>query len=192
MAKSMFDKDWVEAYFENGIDIKNRRVFLDSDIGGQSIGAAIRGLYLMETESNIDPVEMFISSFGGCLYDTLALYDIINTVTCPVHTFTYGKCMSGAVLLLAAGEKGQRWVTPHVSFMFHDLFAELEGTRAQLQHEYKHTKQLGETWVKLIAKNSSQNSKWWDARAKKSSDFYFSAEEAIDWGLADQIWVEKE
>ena len=71
----MFDKDWVDAYFENGVDVANRRVFLDSEITDVSIGSAVRGLYLMETESDEQPVEMFISSYGGDLQETLALYD---------------------------------------------------------------------------------------------------------------------
>lgn len=189
--KKMFDKDWVEAYFENGVDVANRRIFV-GDIDAETVDYAIKGLYLMDTESTTKPCEMFISSYGGTMYDALALYDIMNTLECPIHTFAYGKCMSAAPLLLAAGVPGQRWVAPHVAFMHHDWSDEIEGTGAQIEAAVKHTKQIGEMSTKLLAQHSSKTFKWWNDRAKKPHDFYFSAEEAIDWGLADQMWVEKE
>lgn len=186
------DKDWVNAYFDQGIDITNRRVFLDSDIGEASIGSAVRGLYLMETESRDKPVEIFISSFGGCIYESLAFYDIMNTISCPLHTFAYGKCMSAAPLLLAAGEPGHRWVAPNVAFMHHDWSADLGGTGSQVTATLKHLEELGQTWTKLLSKHTNKDFKWWNLRAKRPADFYFSADEALEWGVADQIWVEKQ
>jgi ATP-dependent Clp protease protease subunit len=190
MTKPMFDSDWVEAYFENGVDVTNRRVFI-GDIDAESVGFAIKGLYLMETESDDKPCEMFISSYGGTVYDALALYDIINTISCPVHTFAYGKCMSAAPLLLAAGTAGHRWVAPHVAFMHHDWFDDISGKGTELEAWVKHNESVGKMWTNLLAKHSNKDFKWWHARAKKPADFFFTADEAIEWGLADQVWVEK-
>lgn len=190
MSKNMFDKDWVDAYFENGVDVANRRVFI-GDIDDVSVDFAIKGLYLMDTESKTKPCEMFVSSYGGTLYDALALYDIMNTLSCPIHTFAYGKCMSAAPLLLAAGVPGHRWVAPHVSFMHHDWSAELDGTGSQIEATVKHYEEIGKTWTALLAKHSNKDQRWWNVRAKKPADFFFSAGDAIDWGLADHIWVEK-
>ena len=191
MAKRMFDKDWVDAYFDNGVDIANRRVFI-GDIDETSVDYAIKGLYLMETESKTEPCEMFISSYGGNIYDALALYDIMNTLSCPIHTFAYGKCMSAAPLLLAAGEPGNRWVAPHVAFMHHDWLDDIEGKASEIEAAYKHNETIGKIWTTLLAKHSNKDFRWWHHRAKKPADFYFSAEEAMEWGLADSMWVEKD
>lgn len=191
MIKSMFDKDWVEAYFENGVDVTNRRVFI-GDIDATSVDYAIKGLYLMETESSTKPCEMFISSYGGNVYDSLALYDIMNTLSCPIHTFAYGKCMSAAPLLLAAGTPGQRWVAPHVAFMHHDWADEIEGKGSELEAAVKHNEKTGQIWTKLLAQHTKKDFKWWHTRSKKPADFYFGSEEALEWGVADQIWVEKD
>ena len=190
MKKTMFDNDWVEAYFENGVDIVNRRVFI-GDIDSVSVDFAIKGLYLMETESTSDPCEMFISSYGGTIYDALALYDVMNTLTCPIHTFAYGKCMSAAPLLLAAGCPGNRWVAPHVAFMHHDWADDLVGKGSEIQAAVKHNEQISETWTKLLAKHTKKDFRWWNHRAKKLPDFFFSADEAVEWGLADAVWVQK-
>lgn len=186
----MFDKDWVDAYFEKGVDIANRRVFI-GDIDETSADNAIKGLYLMETESKDKPCEIFISSYGGILYDTLALYDIMNTISCPIHTFGYGKIMSAAVVLIAAGEKGNRWISPHVSFMHHDWAAEMEGKGQELQGLIKHYEETCEQWLKLLEQHTDRDKRWWKMRSRKPADFYFTASEAIEWGVADSIWVEK-
>jgi len=184
------DKDWVDAYFDHGIDVANRRVFLDQDIDEKSTSAVVKGLYLMETISE-EPIEMFISSFGGCVYESLAMYDIMNTVKCPIHTFGYGKIMSAAVLLIAAGQPGYRWIAPNVSFMHHDWAAEIEGKAQELQGMVKHYEKIGQDWTALLSKHTTKDKKWWNLRAKKPADFYFTADEALDWGVADQMWSEK-
>jgi len=184
------DKDWVEAYFQHGIDIVNRRVFL-GDIEQDTVDAAIKGMYLMETSDSVTPIELFISSYGGSIYDALALYDIMQTIKCPIHTFAYGKCMSAAPLLLAAGEPGHRWVAAHTFFMHHDGASGMEGKTTALKAEMKHLEQLDKAWTELFAKLSNKTFKWWDDRSKRSGDFFFSADEAIEWGLADSIWSER-
>jgi len=183
-------KDWVDAYFEHGVDIANRRVFI-GEIDSGSVDKVIKGLYLMDSNSETKPCEMFISSEGGTLYDTLALFDIMQTLKCPVHTFAYGLCMSAAPLLLAAGSKGHRWVAEHTSFMHHDWSSELEGTGSQLKATIAHSEAIGKVWTQLLTKHSTKDFRFWEARAKKGADFYFSADDAINWGLADSIWSEK-
>lgn len=187
---SKIDKDWVDAYFDHGVDVANRRVFI-GEINEETIGAVIKGLYLMETIDDSKPCEMFISSYGGSVYDALALYDIMNTMTCPIHTFAYGKCMSAAPLLLAAGEKDHRWVAPHVAMMTHDWLDELEGRGTQLAAGVKHGEDLARTWNRLIAQHSNKDFAFWQRLSKKNADYYFTADDAIEFGIADQIWSEK-
>lgn len=184
------DKDWVDAYFDHGVDVANRRVFL-GDIDADTVDKAIKGMYLMETSDPKKPIELFISSYGGTIYDALALYDIMQTLTCPVHTFAYGKCMSAAPLLLAAGDSGHRWVAAHASFMHHDWASEIDGKGEYIKAEVKHSEELGRTWTRLLADISTKDFKWWNDRSRRSADFFFSADEAIEWGLADSIWNEK-
>jgi len=190
MKEMMFDSDWVNAYFDKGVDVVNRRVFI-GDIDADTVDAAIKGMYLMETEDKKEPIELFISSYGGTIYDALALYDIINTIRCPIHTFGYGKVMSAAPLLLAAGDKDCRWVAANVTLMHHDWSEEIEGRGEKLKADVKHSEALGKRWTELLANHSNQTFKWWNDRAKKSADFYFGADEAIEWGIADAIWNEK-
>ena len=125
------------------------------------------------------------------MYDALALYDIMQTVKCPIHTFAYGKIMSAAPLLLAAGEPGQRWCTQHVAFMHHDWSAEMSGTGNALNANIKHNNEVNKTWTKLLVKHSNKDNRFWQSKANQAGDFFFGADEAIEWGIVDSIWSEK-
>lgn len=186
-----FPREAVDAYFQHGVDLENRRVFI-GDIDAESVVTAVKALYLMETESKTDPCEMFISSYGGEVCEALALYDVIQTLQCPVHCFAYGKCMSAAPLLLAAGEPGHRWVAQHVSFMHHDWSAEVDGRGTQLQAYMKYYERENENWIRLLTKHSTKDYKFWSRKAKMTSDFFFGSKEALEWGIADAIWSEKD
>lgn len=185
------DKDWVEAYFDHGVDVANRRIFLTGEIDEDTIGDVIKGLYLMDSDAT-EPVELFISSCGGDIYEMFALYDIMRTVNCPVHTFAYGKCQSGAPLLLACGEPGHRWVAPNCFFMVHDSWGsvpEMNTEAAEVQ--IKHDKDVKLRWCRALAKHSDKDLRFWKRVTKKGSDTFFGSDDAIEWGLADKIWDQK-
>lgn len=185
-----FSKELLGPYFDHGIDLDNRRVFV-GDIDSDTVSKIVKGLYLMETEDDTEPCEMFISSYGGSVYEALALYDIMNTIKIPIHTFGYGKVMSAAPLLLAAGEPGQRWVSPHAAFMYHEAADEISGKFRDMTAALKQGQWLDDTWIKLIARHSSKDTRFWKGLNGKP-DFYFGAEEAIEYGIADSIWIEKD
>lgn len=186
----MFQKDLLDSYFDRGVDLQNRRVFV-GDIDDTTVTNIVKGLYLMETDNPDEPCEMFISSNGGDVYEAISLYDIMQTIKCPIHTFAYGKCMSAAPLLLAAGEQGNRWVSPHAMFMYHEASGGVEGKLRDMAVALKQEQFVDATWMKLMTENSKKELKFWKALNNKP-DYYFTADEAIEWGIADSIWVEKD
>ena len=185
------DKDHISALFEHGVDLKNRRVFLDSEVDEDSAAMVVRGLYLMETESKTSTIEVFISSEGGCVYEMMGIYDIMNTIKCPIQTFAYAKCMSCAILLLAAGSPGQRWVGPNTSFMHHAMSSGTDGVRLKMKADVAHMDALESRRLELLGLHTHRPKKFWADRARRQADIYFTAEDAIEWGVADHIWVEK-
>lgn len=186
----MFDKEQLDSYFDRGIDLQNRRVFV-GDIDSTTVTNIVKGLYLMETDDPCEPCEMFISSVGGEVCEAIALYDIMQTIKCPIHTFAYGKCMSAAPLLLAAGKPGERWVSPHAAFMYHEASAGIEGKLRDAAVALKHEQNMDNLWIKLMAEHTNKDERFWK-RLNSKPDYYFTADEATDWGIADSIWVEKQ
>lgn len=183
------DPQWASIYLDKGIDTRNRRIFLN-DINEDSAMDVIKALYYLDTISD-EPLELFICSYGGSLDHCMAIYDILQTLKCQVRTFAFGVCMSAAPLLLSAGDKGQRWVTEHTQFMVHQYSSTISGTGESMQSELKQDLRVDKKWCEILSSHSSKTTKFWVDNCKKSADFYFTAEQAIAWGIADSIWEER-
>ena len=195
------NKEQLSTYFEYGIDIKNRKVFLFDDVGEDTIGYVIKGLYLMEAEvtqaqhdsGNIPAIELFIGSFGGSEYEMWALYDVISTLESPVHTTAIGKCMSAAPLLIACGTPGHRYATPNCWFMVHQAWDDFgEGRVDEVRKNIDHYEAMGLRWYKLMAKHTNQSAAFWRKHCEQIGDKYFDAYQAQKWGLIDHVWDEKD
>jgi ATP-dependent Clp protease protease subunit len=187
------NKDWVEAYFEYGVDVQNRKVFLFDAVEAVTIGNVIKGLYLMDNQNNQhQPIELFIGSFGGNEYEMFALYDVIRTLKSPIHTTAIGKCMSAAPLLVACGEPGHRYATPNTWFMVHQSWDDFGAKRVdEFKKDLAHYDKMGATWYDLMEKHTVQDAVFWRKQCEKVGDSFFDAETALAWGLVDQIWEEK-
>lgn len=182
----------IETYFEYGIDCKNRRIFLLSGIEEEHIDRIIKGIYLLDANDNKKPIELFIGSFGGSMYEMFSLYDVLNTTTCPIHTVAIGKCMSAAPLLVAAGKRGERYTMPNAQWMIHQPSTEYGPTRFdEIKIDIQHSENLKIRWISLLEKHSKLTKAQWLRLINKVGDQYFSAEEAIERGLVDHIWSEK-
>lgn len=187
------NKDWIDIYFDYGVDKQNRRIFLLNDIDEESIGMVIKGLYSMDIESTERPIKLFIGSLGGSDYEMLALYDVIHTLKSPVHTIAVGKCLSAAPLLVACGAKGHRFATPNTWFMVHQASDDFGNRKlGALEKEFKHMLNMERQWETLMAKHTNQSSEFWRKHCQNIGDKFFSAKQAKVWGLIDHIWDEKE
>lgn len=191
--KARITKDWVEAYFNYGIDRTNRRIFMFDGVDEDSIGMVIKGLYYMDAESAEKPIELFIGSFGGSEYEMYALYDVIGTLSSPIHTTAIGKCMSAAPLLVARGEPGFRYATPNTWFMVHQSWDDFGPRRVdEIKKDIKHYEDMGKKWYELMESHTSQTASFWRKHCEATGDKYFDAYQAQEWGLIDHIWDEKD
>lgn len=185
----------LEAALEYGVDIKGRRIFLHGGVDEDTIATAIRGMYLLADESK-EAIELLVSSYGGSLDESFALHDVTRTIRVPVITCGLGKCQSAAPLLVACGQKGERYATEHTSFMLHDAqmyFAEEDGDYpSNIIASAQVTVKMMDTYAKLMAKYTKRDKRFWVRIFSGKVDRFFTAEEALDWGVIDQIWSEKD
>jgi ATP-dependent Clp protease protease subunit len=181
----------LEAALEHGIDIKGRRIFLQGDVEADTIAVAIRGMYLMADGSD-EPINLYIASYGGDIDETFALHDVTRTIRVPVHTTALGMCMSAAPFLVACGQPGERYASENCEFMLHTASLELDGTMLNMEGTVEATKRRCERMDRLLAKYTNMPYRHWQKFSKASTDHYFGAEQALEWGLIDQIWSEKD
>jgi ATP-dependent Clp protease protease subunit len=188
-------KEWVDVYFEYGIDIANRRIFLLDGVEEDTISAVIKGLYFMDSQNKDvkKPIELFIGSFGGSEYEMFALYDVTRTIASPIHTVAIGKCMSAAPLLVAGGQKGHRYATANTFFMVHEGWSDFGEKRYDsIKADIKHVDHLSKHWYELMEKHTSKTIAFWKKMCAKVGDEYFDAATALEYGIIDHIWDEKE
>jgi len=182
----------LNTYFDHGLDVEQRRIFLLGDVDESPIGKTVKSLYYLDGLCEDTPIELFVGSLGGSEYEMLALYDVLMTIKSPIHTVALGKCMSAAPLLVAAGEKGHRYSMPNTQWMVHMSWAEPDPLRIDvLKKLNNHYEELCDRWYGLMANHSQLAPAQWKRICNRVGDTYFNAEMALEYGLVDQLWMEK-
>ena len=189
-----FSKDDIDYYFTYGLDVKHRSIFLTSDLEDEETSNVIKGLYLLDNQSQeIKPIELRISSYGGDICNMMAIHDATRTIQSPVYTTGIGKVMSAAVLLVACGDKGNRWAGANTSWMVHEPWSDWgEKKMGSVRADLAFTKKLWSGWYQLMEKYTAKDAKFWRRLCQKDGDYFFSTDQACEWGIIDHIWSEKQ
>ncbi len=135
----------------------------------------------------IDPekeITLYIDSPGGSVSGGLAIYDVMKTITAKVHTICIGTCASMGAVLLAAGDR--RTIYPHSQVMIHDpLTLEASGSALNLQEKSRRLMDIRRITCEILAECCNKKLK--QIYAKTAKDTWFSAGEALEFGLVDEI-----
>jgi len=161
-------------------------LFQDIDEGkAEEIIYALK-LYQIESDAEI---EFLISSSGGVASDMFAIYDFmrITRKVAPISTYGVGKVMSAAVLLLAAGSKGRRKVGKNCRIMIHSIIAGSSGAMHDLKNEMKEIQKIQDMYIDVLVKETKLTKKKLKDLFAKNVNAYLSAEEAVEYGIADII-----
>jgi ATP-dependent Clp protease protease subunit len=118
-----------------------------------------------------------------------AIYDVMRQIRkdCPIHTIGLGKVMSAGVLLLAAGTKGQRKIGKNCRVMIHSVLAGSEGPLHNLESELSEIRYTQERYIQALIDETKITQKIMSKLLEKHVNIYLSAEEAIKYGIADEV-----
>ena len=136
-----------------------------------------------------EPFEFIVSSYGGSAVDMFAIYDSMRLIKddCEIHTVGLGKVMSAAVLLLAAGTKGQRKIGANCRLMIHGVISGQQGHLDDLENEMEESKWMQKQYIKALAAESNMTEKYIRNLMKRRLNVYIDAKEAVELGIADMI-----
>lgn len=180
-------------YREMTIDemlLENRTVFLVGEINHVSAAHVImRLLYLHNLDGRQD-VHLYINSPGGIVDDTLAIYDIMRFLTCDIATYCIGRAESGAAIVLMAGKKGKRYILPNAKVMIHQPFGGVYGQAADIEIQAEDLLKTKETLINIMSRCTGQPPD--RIRQESERDRYFSAAEAVAYGICDEIVGEED
>lgn len=165
---------------------EKRHLFLTGDVNHSSANHIVSHLLLLDFQSNED-ITIIINSGGGDIEGgLLTIYDAFQYIKSPIKTFCIGEASSAAGFLLSAGTIGKRLAFPHAKIMLHGVqVSDLSGTQEEISRENKSVRDLNKTLCEILAKHTGQSIKKITKELKK--DKYFTAEEALKYGIIDKI-----
>ena len=142
-----------------------------------------------ETVTTYEPMNFIVSTWGGSAVDMFSIYDIMRMVRddCDISTLGLGKVMSAGVLLLAAGTKGQRRIGKNCRVMLHGVTSGQHGNISDLENEMAEAKWTQERLVTCLTEETKMTKRYIKKVLAKRMNVYFTAEEAVDLGIADEI-----
>jgi ATP-dependent Clp protease protease subunit len=170
-----------------------RTIGLMGDVDEEKAGDLMMGLLLLTDLSGQEPpykpLTMYISTYGGSADEMFGIYDIMSKVKaqCEIHTIGVGKVMSAGTLILAAGTKGKRKIGKHCRVMIHSVNAGQHGDLHNIENEVKAVKQMQDLYINAMCNETHMTKRQIQKLIDRKINVYLSAEEAIEYGIADEI-----
>jgi ATP-dependent Clp protease protease subunit len=170
-----------------------RVVGLFSDVSEEKVAELIHAmLYLSESNvinSKKDPIEFYISTYGGSADDMFGMYDAMRFIqeSTEIHTFGLGKVMSAGVLLLASGTKGKRRIGKNCRVMIHSVIGGNHGPLHNLINEMEAVEQIQKMYSRALIRETNMSKKDLKDLLERKVNVYLTAEEAVEHGIADII-----
>jgi ATP-dependent Clp protease protease subunit len=173
--------------------LENRIVFLGSspETGGNPAitdylaNVTIQKLLFLQYENRTQEIHFYINCPGGSVTATLAIYDTMQFLECPISTYCMGLAASGAAIILAAGTKGKRYCLPNSKVMIHQPWGEVGGQISDIEIQANEITKERHRLNEILAKHSGQPLPAIERETER--DRYFGAEEAKTFGLVDEV-----
>jgi len=177
-------------YGERAYDIysrllKDRIVFVASEIDDQLANAVVAQLLFLEKEDPSKDIDIYINTPGGSVIDGLAIYDTMQLVKPDVSTICVGFAASMGAILLSGGTQGKRFALPNARMMIHQAAGGFTGPASDVQIYAKEVIAARDRLYELIAKHTGK--KISQIMKDADRDRFFSAQEAVEYGLIDEI-----
>jgi len=165
--------------------LKERIIFLGTPVDDFVANTIVAQLLYLSREDPDKDINLYINSPGGSVYAGLSIYDTIQMTPNDVSTYSVGLSASMGVVLLTAGAKGKRYALPSSTMMMHSVSGGGGGTMADVEINFKEMQRINDRLAKIMAHHTGQTL----AKIKKDEDrdFWMDAEQAVKYGLVDEV-----
>ena len=165
--------------------LENRIIFLEGVINDAVANLTVMKLLFLQYENRTQGISFYINSPGGSVTSTLAIYDTMQFIDCPVATYCIGLAASGAAVLLAGGAKGRRFSLPHSKIMIHQPYGQVSGQVSDIEIQAEEIVRSKQVINEILARHSGQPV---ERIAKDTErDRYLTALQAKEYGLVDHV-----
>ncbi|MFH1265800.1 MAG: ATP-dependent Clp protease proteolytic subunit [Planctomycetota bacterium] len=165
--------------------LENRIILLQGVIHDGNANELVMKLLYLQSENRRKDIHFYINSPGGSVSATLAIYDTLQILSCPVATYCVGLAASGGAVLLAGGSKEKRFALPHAKVMLHQPYGQVGGQVSDIEIQAQEILKTRSVLNQILADHTGQPL---DRIARDTDrDFYMTAEEAKKYGVVDGI-----
>lgn len=165
--------------------LKDRIIFLGTDVNEHSANIVVAQLLFLANEDPKKDISLYINSPGGSVYDALAIYDTMNFVGPDIATYGIGVQASAAAFLLSSGTKGKRLLLEHATVMIHQPSSGTRGKVTDQEIDLRESLRVKRLLEQIMAKNTGQ--KLEKIHVDMERDFWMTSEEAKKYGVVDQV-----
>jgi ATP-dependent Clp protease protease subunit len=166
--------------------LKERIIFLGAPINDEAANVIMAQLIYLEYENPQKDVTIYINSPGGYISSGLAIYDTIQHIRSSVVTICIGEASSMAAIILAAGTKGKRFALPNSRIMLHQPQGYAKGQSSDIQIHAREIISTRDRLNDIVAKHTGKSVE--EIKQKTDRDFYLTPEEALDFGIIDEVF----
>lgn len=170
--------------------LKDRIIFLGSDVHDDMANTIIAQMLFLESEDPEKEISLYLNSPGGSVTAGLALYDTMQYIGPDVATICMGQTSSMAAILLAAGTKGKRYALPNSRIMIHQPLGGAQGQATDIDIQAREILKTRENINQILAKHTGQGIE--KIRKDTDRDFFMTCEEAKVYGIIDKIITKRE
>lgn len=167
--------------------LKDRIVFLGTEINDEIANLVIAQMLFLESEDPEKDIHFYINSPGGHVSAGLAIYDTMQYIRPPVSTLCLGQAASMAAVLLTAGEKTKRFALPYARIMIHQPLGGAQGQATDIDIQAREILRVREQLNNIIAKHTGQSIK--KIEKDTDRDFFMTSKQAVEYGIVDEVIV---
>jgi ATP-dependent Clp protease, protease subunit len=170
--------------------LENRIILLQGEIHDGNANELVMKLLYLQSENRRKDIHFYINSPGGSVSATLAIYDTMQILSCPVATYCVGLAASGGAVLLAGGTNGKRFALPHAKVMIHQPYGQVGGQVSDIEIQANEILRTREVLNGILSVHTKQPME----RIAKDTDrdFYMNSEQAKEYGIVDDILTKQE
>ena len=167
--------------------LRERIIFLGTPIDDTVANLISAQMLFLESEDPDKDINLYINSPGGDITGLLAIYDTLKYIKPDVSTFCFGQAASAAAVLLAAGTKGKRFALPHARVLLHQPWGGVGGQASDIEIQAREILRMKDMLNAMLAHDTGQSVE----RIAKDTDrdYIIGADEAVEYGLIDEVLV---
>ena len=170
--------------------LKDRVVMLNGPVEDYSANLVVSQLLFLEAENPDKDITLYINSPGGVITAGMSIYDTMQYIKPDVTTVVMGQACSMGSFLAQAGAAGKRYVLPHSRTMIHQPSGGARGMQSDIEIQYKEITHMKKMLTELYVKHNTKGKTYADFERDMDRDTFMTAQEAVDYGLADRV-IEK-